>query len=101
MILRQFRVTIHEGRETEFETIFRDAILPMVKSHDGLVWVAAGKPWNGPPNEFCMTMLWRDLKAIKGFAGAAWDTARIEPKEADLIAATELTHYELLGTVGP
>jgi hypothetical protein len=36
MILRQFQVTIHEGKEAEFDRIFRDEILPMVKSHDGL-----------------------------------------------------------------
>ena len=101
MILRQFRVTIHEGREDEFEKVFHDEILPMVKGHDGLEWVAAGKPWKGPPNVFCMTMLWRDLDAIKGFAGANWDQARIEPEEAHLIKETELEHFELLGTPGP
>lgn len=101
MILRQFRVTIHEGRENEFETVFRDQILPMVKSHDGLEWVAAGRPWNGARNVFCMTMLWRDLDAIKGFAGEDWDHARVEPEEAHLIKDSELAHFELLGTTGP
>lgn len=101
MILRQFRVTIRPGREAEFETVFRDEILPMVKSHDGLVWVGAGKPWHDAPNVFCMTMLWKDLDAIRGFAGEAWDEARIEPQEAHLIEATSLEHYELLGTTGP
>ncbi|WP_095011980.1 antibiotic biosynthesis monooxygenase family protein [Tsuneonella mangrovi] len=101
MILRQFRVTIHRGKEDEFEKVFRDEILPMVKAHDGLEWVAAGKPYNGAPNVFCMTMLWRDLDALKGFAGNEWNTARIEPEEAHLIEATELEHFGLLGTTGP
>lgn len=101
MILRQFRVTIYDGKENEFEKIFRDEILPMVKSHDGLVWVAAGKPWSGEPNVFCMTMLWRDLDAIKGFAGDGWEQARIEPGEAHLIQSNSVEHYELLGEVGP
>jgi len=101
MILRQFRVTAHEGKEREFERVFRDEILPMVKSHDGLVWAAAGKPWKDEPNVFCMTMLWRDLDAIKAFAGPDWSQARIEPQEAHLIKSTSLEHYELLGSIGP
>ena len=101
MILRQFRVTIHPGKEDEFERVFRDEILPMVKRHEGLEWVAAGKPWAGEPNVFCMTMLWRDLEAIKGFAGESWQEARIEPEEAHLIRSSELDHFELLGMAGP
>ena len=87
--------------EGEFERVFRDEILPMVKSHAGLEWVAAGKPWKGEPGVFCMTMLWRDLEAIKGFAGSSWDKARIETEEAHLIKSTELEHFELLGSTGP
>ena len=101
MILRQFRVTIFEGMEDEFERVFCDEILPMVKQHEGLEWVAAGKPWEGEPNVFCMTMLWRDLESIKGFAGSNWREARIEPGEAHLIKSTELEHFELLGSTGP
>lgn len=101
MILRQFRVTIHEGRGQEFETVFRDEILPMVKEHDGLIWVAAGKPLEGDSDIFCMTMLWRDLDAIKAFAGADWTQARIEPQEAHLIKSTSLEHFALLGSTGP
>ena len=101
MILRQFRVTIHEGQEPAFEAVFRDEILPMVKRQEGLVWVAAGKPWQDAANVFCMTMLWRDLDAIEGFAGPDWSKARIEPQEAHLIKSTSLEHYELLGSTGP
>lgn len=97
MIVRQFRVTIHPGKEAEFEGIFKDTILPMVKSHDGLVGVIAGKPWNGKPNVFCMTMLWRDLDAIKDFAGEDWAQARVEPEESHLLAASSVEHFELLG----
>ena len=101
MILRQFRVTIHEGKADEFEKVFCDEILPLVKRQDGLEWIAAGKPWKGNPNVFCMTMLWRDLDSIKGFAGANWSEARVEPNEAHLIKSTELEHFELLGSTGP
>ncbi len=101
MLLRQFRLTVHDGKAEEFEPIFRDHILPLLKRQDGLVWVAAGKPWQGDPNTFCMTMPWRDLDAIKAFAGDNWIEARIEPEERHLIAATSLEQFELLGTVGP
>ncbi len=101
MILRQFRVTVHDGKEKEFEEIFRDEILPMVKKQEGLVWVAAGKQWEDNPNVFCMTMLWRDLDAIKTFAGKDWKQARIEPSEAHLIQSNSVEHFELLGETGP
>ena len=101
MLLRQFRLTVHDEKAEEFEPIFRDHILPLVKSQKGLVWVAAGKPWKGDPNVFCMTTLWRDLASIKAFAGDNWLQARIEPEERQLIASTSLEHFELLGTVGP
>jgi hypothetical protein len=48
-----------------------------------------------------MTMLWRDVDAIKVFAGESWQEARIEPGEAHLIKSTALQHYELLGSPGP
>ena len=101
MILRQFRVTTHPDKSEEFERVFRDYILPLVKSQDGLEWVAAGKLYEGDSNVFCMTMLWRDLEAIKVFAGDNWLVARVEPEEKDLIASTSLEHFELLGAVGP
>lgn len=100
MILRQFRVTIHAGKSDEFEALFRDQILPLVKRQNGLEWVAAGKPLNGEPNVFCMTMLWRDLESVKAFAGENWNEARVEPEEAHLISATQLEHFELLGAAG-
>ncbi len=101
MLLRQFRLTVNENKAKEFEAIFRDQILPLVKSQDGLVWVAAGKPWRGDPNAFCMTMLWRDLASIRAFAGDNWLEARIEPEERDLIVSASIEHFELLGAVGP
>ena len=101
MLLRQFRLTVHDGKAAAFEPVFRDQILPLVKGQKGLIWVAAGKPWKGDPNVFCMTMLWQDLESIKSFAGENWLEARIEPEERHLIAATRLEHFELLGTVGP
>ncbi len=37
MLLRQFRLTVNENKAEKFEAIFRDQILPLVKSQDGLV----------------------------------------------------------------
>ncbi len=101
MLLRQFRLSVHDSKAEEFEAIFLDQILPLVKSQDGLIWVVAGKPWRGDPNTFCMTMLWRDLDSIKAFTGDTWHEARIEPEERDLIASASIEHFELLGAVGP
>ena len=42
-------------------------------------------------------MVWRDLDAVRGFAGDSWDRAVVHPDEAHLLHETFVTHYETAG----
>lgn len=95
MIVRIFRVTVHDGKRAEFEDFFRTTAIPLVKSQPGIVSVTAGVPRAESPNEFCMVMVWKDVDALKAFAGEDWREPHIHPDEAALVRDRSLHHYEL------
>jgi hypothetical protein len=59
-----------------------------------------GKPDQESQKQFCMTMIWKDIHALKSFAGENWREARIEPEEAHLIEPVSLKHFELVAATG-
>ena len=46
-----------------------------------------------------MLTVWRDLNALKEFAGENWREAVIHPDEAHLLKETHVHHYELAETL--
>ncbi len=94
MIIRFFRAVVHAGKEDEFAAVFQGTILPMVRSQEGLISASIGLPMESSPQEFCMVMVWRDLAAVKVFAGEHWQEAVIDPSEAHLLAQTFVDHYQ-------
>lgn len=97
MIIRVFRVSVHDGKQAEFSEFFTGTALPLVKRQSGLLSVSAGLPRPKTPNEFCMVMVWRDLDAMKAFVGEDWRSAHIMPDEAELVRERSIDHYELVG----
>ena len=97
MIIRFFRAIVHDGRQESFAEFFLKTALPLVQSQDGLVSVSVGLPHEGSPNEFSMVMVWRDLDALKGFAGEDWQQAVVHPDEAHLLRETHVHHYHVAG----
>jgi heme-degrading monooxygenase HmoA len=100
MILRVFIVTVREGMIAEFEDFFRKIAIPQAKKWPGMLSMHTGKPDPEDQNQFCMTMIWKDLDALRGFAGENWREARIEPEEAHLIESVSLKHFELIAASG-
>ncbi len=94
MIIRVFRARVHEGKQEEFERFFLNKALPMIKSRQGLISVSIGTPLPSTPDEFVMIMVWKDIDALKGFAGPEWENAVIDPDEGHLIKETFVHHYE-------
>lgn len=99
MIIRFFRAIVHIGKEEAFKTFFTETALPIIRSQEGLISVTIGLPHESSPNEFSMTTVWRDLDALKAFAGDDWRTAVIHPDEAHLLKETYVHHY--YGTIRP
>jgi hypothetical protein len=102
MILRLFQVTTHPGKERAFATFFHETAIPLMQRVDGLVAVLPGAPRRDTPNAFAFVMLWRDLEALKAFAGEDYAAPHIHPDEAELVAARGIAHYDLVaeGTKG-
>jgi quinol monooxygenase YgiN len=100
MILRVFVVTTHDGMAAEFEDFVQKIAIPQVKKWPGMLSMHCGKPDPDNPNQFCMTMIWRDVEALTDFAGENWREARIEPEEKHLIESVSLKHFELMAANG-
>jgi heme-degrading monooxygenase HmoA len=95
MIIRVFRAWARSDKVDAFARFFKEEALPLVRAQDGLVRVEVGLPM--PPNadEFLMVTVWRDLDALRGFAGADWHTARLLPEERPLLRETVVHHYSV------
>ena len=93
MITRFFSAIVHDGKQEEFLKFFLGTMLPIVKSEDGLEYVSVGLPHEVSPAEFSMTMIWRDMDALRGFSGDDWRQAVIHPDEKHLLKETHLYHY--------
>ena len=92
-VIRMFRATIKSGKEREFQAFFLGEALPMVQRQVGLVSVQVGLPVEASPHEFAMVTTWKDLASVKKFAGADWEKAVIDPREAPLIERSAVSHY--------
>lgn len=94
MIIRVFRAVVHDGKQKEFEEFFLNQAVPHVKSQAGLIEMSVGFPQASSPNEFLMTMLWKDLESVKKFAGENWQQAVILEDEKHMIKEVFVHHYE-------
>lgn len=92
-IIRVFQATTKPGQEIAFEKFFTEAALPILQQHAGLVSVQIGLPSESSPQDFLMITTWRDLDALKGFAGENWKEAVIDPREAPLLSSARVSHY--------
>lgn len=100
MLIRVFETEVHGGKADEFKEFFLNTALPMVKSYEGLVDAIVGLPHASSPLDFSMITVWRDLAALKAFAGDDWRHAVIHPDEKHLIKTVRVVHYETPVTIG-
>lgn len=77
-----------------FERFAREDALPILRGHDGCVSAVVGLDEAGTG---LVVTVWRDLDALKKFAGDKWAEPVIHPNEADLLAENpEVIHYRLV-----
>jgi heme-degrading monooxygenase HmoA len=96
VIIRVFRPRVQPGMHDEFERFLRETAMPFVSSHDGLVAQHIGRPMASSPDEFVYIAVWRDLAALRAFAGEDWTKAVVDPSEEHMLRETSLSHYEAL-----
>ncbi len=94
MIVRVFRARVRPGKAAEFERLHRTQSLDLVRSQPGLVTWYAGRPVGSNRDEFVLVTIWRDLEALRAFAGDQIDHAIIPDDEFPLIAESHVQHYE-------
>lgn len=94
MIMRVFQVSVHPGKEAEFEKFFHETAIPLMKETPGIVSIFPGIPHKASPSEFCMVMIWKDLKSLRNFTGDDYLSAHIHPDEAHLVKSRRISHYD-------
>lgn len=96
MIMRIFQVVTRPGKEKEFGEFFHQTAIPLTRNTDGIVQVLPGAPRADSPREFSFVMVWRDLDALKNFVGEHYQSAHIDPSEAELVQSRTIKHCELV-----
>jgi len=95
MIVRIFRATARPGMAGDLESKIRELSVPMLDSAEGLEWYVVGRPL-GETREFAVVTVWRDLEALRAFAGPDWREEAVVPQdELPLLEGTVLHHYEI------
>jgi quinol monooxygenase YgiN len=93
-VLRIFRARVKPGRQADWEHLVREAAIPGLSAADGLLAYYPGAPL-GDPEEFSMVSVWRDLGAVRTYAGKDWATPVLYPGEEDILAEVNVHHYQL------
>lgn len=96
MIMRIFQVTTRPGKEAEFAEFFHGTAIPLMKGTEGIVQVLPGAPRPETPREFSFVMIWRDIGALKAFAGEDYQSPHIDPAEAELVGSRTIRHYDFV-----
>ena len=93
MIVRVFRARIREGRVSEFKKMVQEQSVPWLKNSDGMLGYFPGEPLGEDSREFVMVTLWRDVAALRAFAGDKWATPVVTKEEAPLVEEMFAHHY--------
>lgn len=93
MIVRVFRARIRPGREAEFKRMVREQSIPWLEETEGLLGYYSGEPFPDSTREFVMVTIWRDLEALKAFAGETWSAPIVTEDEAPLVEEMFAHHY--------
>jgi len=93
VLIRVFRGRVRPGKHREFLRVLEEQGIPHFRSHPGFLGVHVGLPTEASPDEFMVTTTWRDLDAIRTFAGERWYEAKILPGERHLLRSADVHHY--------
>ena len=95
MILRVLTATVKQERAGTFNDLMRRQ-LPVLREHEGLVWVKLARRIIGRDEEVILVEEWRDATALYGWTGPALDKPRLLPGAEELVSDLRISHYEAL-----
>lgn len=96
MVMRIFRATAKTGKYREFDHFFCNVAIPLIERTEGIIQVLPGAPRTDSPNEFSWVMIWKDLASLRALVADAYQSAHVDPTEAELVEPRMLKHYELV-----
>jgi DNA-binding winged helix-turn-helix (wHTH) protein/heme-degrading monooxygenase HmoA len=94
VIVRVFRGQVHPGRQREFERHLRERGIPDFRAQPGCEAVHVGVPTPESPDEFLVVSVWRDIDALRRWAGTTWAAPKVAPDEAEMLARSWVHHYQ-------
>ncbi len=95
MIVRILTARVPARNAGAFERVLRDQ-LPIMREHDGLVYVKLARQANGAYDDVILFEEWRDSKALYGWVGSDIGKPRLLPGADVLADYVHVTHYEAL-----
>lgn len=95
MILRVLTATVKHERAGVFHDLMRQQ-LPILREHEGLVWVKLARRIQGSTEEVILVEEWRDTASLYGWTGPALDRPRLLPGAEELVDDLRIAHYEAL-----
>ena len=95
MIVRVLTARVARRNAGQFEDLLRRQ-LPVMREHDGLVYVKLARQANGTFDEVLLFEEWRDAAALYGWAGDQLSKPRLLPGAEALAENVRVTHYEAL-----
>jgi heme-degrading monooxygenase HmoA len=98
VILRVFRVKVAFEHHHRWRDQIKHEVMPALSRVDGLLAFYAGEPIEDAEDEFTMVTLWRDLEAVRAFAGADWHEAVFHGEEAELAQDVTVEHFRVFGS---
>ena len=95
MIVRILTARVPRDRAEQFEAVLR-AQLPVMREHEGLVYVKLARQAHAAYDDVLLFEEWRDAESLYGWAGADLETPRLLPGAEGLAERVSVTHYEAL-----
>ena len=95
MIVRVLTARVRERNAAAFEDLLRQQ-LPRMRAHEGLRYLKLARQVHAGYEEVLLFEEWRDMKALRGWAGDALEVPRLLPGAGALVDDVTVTHYEAL-----
>jgi heme-degrading monooxygenase HmoA len=95
VIVRILTARVPSRNASTFEALLR-AQLPLMREHDGLVYVKLARQVEAGYENVVLLEEWRDSRALYAWAGSVLEKPRLLPGAEELVEDVRVTHYEAL-----
>ena len=99
MIVRMWHGRVPAAKASRYREFLNARAIPDYRSATGNVSVHVLERGDGDVTHFITLTFWRDMDAIRGFAGHDVETAKYYPEDQDFLVELEpkVVHYEVVG----